>query len=134
MIQVSAAETPPFSPGTTSPEERRTQKRTKAAYQYLQGKKGIKKIELDEVSIVNTINDESQTVYGEHKNENNEINDLGASAMGLDKYKNLIKENGNPSQVVVATIGYGAAIHNGKVIGAPNISVGVSAGYGLFRF
>lgn len=89
-----------------------TQKRTKAAYQYLQGKKGIKKIELDEVSIVNTINDESQTVYGEHKNENNEINDLGASAMGLDKYKNLIKENGNPSQVVVATIGYGAAIQN----------------------
>ena len=31
-------------------------------------------------------------------------------------------------------VGYGAAIHNGKVIGAPNISVGVSAGYGLFRF
>lgn len=89
-----------------------TQKRTKAAYQYLQGQKGIKKIELDEVSIVNTINDESQTVYGDNQNDKDETKDLGISYMGLDKYKNLIKENGNPSQVVVATIGYGAAIQN----------------------
>ena len=89
-----------------------TQKRTKAAYQYLQGQKGIKKVEIDEVSLISTINDESQTVYGEHQNENKETNDLGVSAMGLDKYKNLIKDNGNQSQVIVATIGYGAAIQN----------------------
>ena len=89
-----------------------TQKRTKAAYQYLQGQKGIKKVEIDEVSLISTINDESQTVYGEHQNENKETNDLGVSAMGLDKYKNLIKDNGNPSQVIVSTIGYGAAIQN----------------------
>ncbi len=89
-----------------------TQKRTKAAYQYLQGQQGIKKIELDEVSIVNTINDESQTVYGDNQNGNEQTKDFGISYMGLDKYKNLIKENGNPSQVVVATIGYGAAIQN----------------------
>lgn len=89
-----------------------TQKRTKAAYQFLQGKKGIKKVEIDEISLISTINDESQTVYGEQQNENKETNDLGVSEMGLDKYKNLIKDNGNPSQVIVATIGYGANIQN----------------------
>ena len=90
-----------------------SQKRTKAAYEYLSKLEGIKKVELDEVMIINTINDESQTVYGEHKDEEkNDTKDYGASAMGLNNYKKLINDNGNPSQVVIATIGYGGVIQN----------------------
>lgn len=90
-----------------------TQKRTKAAYEYLQNQNGIKKVEIDEVSFINTINDESQTVYGSSKSDkSSDSKDYGVSAMGIDKYKKLIKENGNTSSVTVATIGYGAAIEN----------------------
>lgn len=90
-----------------------SQKRAKAAYEYLQTEQGIKKVEPDEVSFINTINDESQTVYGAAKEEkNSKTKDFGVSAMGLDKYKSLIKENGNLSNVTIATIGYGAAIEN----------------------
>ena len=32
--------------------------------------------------------------------------------MGINNYKKIIKDNGNPSQVVIATIGYGANIQN----------------------
>ena len=89
-----------------------TQKRTRAAYQYLQ-QQGIKKVEIDEVSIINVINDESQTVYGETKtNEKSDSKDYGATAMGLNNYKKIVKDNGNASPVVVATIGYGANIQN----------------------
>ena len=88
-----------------------TQKRTKKAYEYLLQNPEIRKIEADEVSIISTINDESQTVYGE-KDENNNLKDFGATAMGLDKYKKLVKDNGNPAQIVIATIGYGANIQN----------------------
>ena len=31
-------------------------------------------------------------------------------------------------------IGYGVGVHNGKVIGTPNASIGVSVGYGLFTW
>ena len=31
-------------------------------------------------------------------------------------------------------VGYGAVLHDGKVIGAPNVSVGVSLNYGLIQF
>ena len=88
-----------------------TQKRTKKAYQYLQERPEIKKVEVDEVSIINTINDESQTVYGE-KDDKNNLKDYGATAMGLDKYKKIVKENGNPAQIIISTIGYGASIQN----------------------
>ena len=88
-----------------------TQKRTKKAYQYLQERPEIKKVEVDEVSIINTINDESQTVYGE-KDDKNNLKDYGATAMGLDKYKKIVKENGNPAQIIISTIGYGANIQN----------------------
>ena len=90
-----------------------TQKRAKRAYEFFQGKPEIKKVEVDEVSIINTINDESQTVYGEkEKEENNNTKDYGVTAMGLDKYKKLVKDNGNPAQIVISTIGYGANIQN----------------------
>ena len=88
-----------------------TQKRTKKAYQYLQERPEIKKVQVDEVDIINTINDESQTVYGE-KDEKNNLKDYGATAMGLEKYKRIVKENGNPAQITIATIGYGANIQN----------------------
>ncbi len=90
-----------------------SQKRTKGAYEYLSQLADIKKIEIDEVQIISTINDESQTVYGDKKNEeNNNTKDYGALAMGLNNYKKLIDDNGNPSPIVIATIGYGAAIEN----------------------
>ena len=89
-----------------------TQKRTKEAYEYLKNISWIKKVENDEVIKIQTINDESQTVYG--NNENNEENEksYGIKEMGLNNYKNIIEENGNPSSITVATIGYGAAIDN----------------------
>ena len=90
-----------------------SQKRTRAAYDYLSQSQGIKKVEIDEVSIISTINDESQTMYGDHnQEENNTAKDYGASAMGLNNYKKLVKDNGNPSPIVIATIGYGGAIEN----------------------
>ena len=90
-----------------------SQKRTKGAYEYLSQLADIKKVEIDEVQIISTINDESQTVYGDKKNEeNNNTKDYGALAMGLNNYKKLIDDNGNPSPIVIATIGYGAAIEN----------------------
>ena len=90
-----------------------SQKRTRAAYDYLKQSEGITKVELDEVYNINTINDESQTMYGEkqEKEKNNE-KDYGALAMGLNNYKKIINDNGNPSPVLIATIGYGAKIEN----------------------
>ncbi len=90
-----------------------TEKKTRAAYQYLQTQPGINKVVIDEVSLINTINDESQTVYGEIKtNEKSSAKAYGVNAMGLNNYKKIIKDNGNPSQVLIATIGYGANIQN----------------------
>ena len=90
-----------------------TQKRTKEAYQYLKDMSWIKKVEVDEVSIVNTISDESQTVYGEtKKKDDNSTIDYGVKAMGLDNYKKIVKDNGSAAPIVIATIGYGANIQN----------------------
>lgn len=90
-----------------------SQKRTKAAYDFLSQNQEIKKVEIDEVMIISTINDESQTVYGDNnKEDKNNAKDYGASAMGLNNYKKLVNDNGNPSPVVIATIGYGAAIEH----------------------
>ena len=90
-----------------------SQRRTKEAYQYLKDMSWIKKVEVDEVSIISTINDESQTVYGETKeNNDNNTKDYGTKAMGLDNYKKIVKDNGNAAPIVIATIGYGANIQN----------------------
>ncbi len=90
-----------------------SQKRTKEAYEYLQNIDWIKKIELDEVIKIKTIPDQSQTLYENgNKNEDSENKVFGIKAMGLDNFKTIIEENGNPSPVVVSTIGYGAAIDN----------------------
>ena len=90
-----------------------TEKRTRAAYQYLQTQPGINKVVIDEVTQIETINDESQTVYGEIKtNEKNSAKTFGVNAMGINNYKKIIKDNGNPAQIVIATIGYGANIQN----------------------
>lgn len=90
-----------------------TQKRTKAAFEYLKSVEWIKKVEIDEVLYIETINDESQTVYGEHNEEEKiKYKTYGIEAMGLSNYQNIIKENGNPSEVIVATIGYGVRIEN----------------------
>jgi len=88
-----------------------TQKRTKVAYEYLNTVTSIKKVELDEVLYIKAINDESQTVYGEHQQEIKH-NTYGIEAMGLLNFQNIIKENGNPSDVIVSTIGYGVCIEN----------------------
>ena len=88
-----------------------SQKRTKAAYEFLKSQEGIKNIYTDDVMQIETINDESQTVYGQINKEQN-AKTHGAVAMGIDNYKKIITDNGNPAQIVVATIGYGAAIDN----------------------
>ena len=90
-----------------------TQKRARAAYEYLQTEKGITKVEIDQVSLIQTINDESQTLYGEAEAGNEETyNTHGLEAMGLNNYKKIINDNGNPADIVVATIGYGASIEH----------------------
>ena len=90
-----------------------TQKLTREAYQFLQTQPGINKVVIDEVSLISPINDESQTVYGEAKtNEKNDVKAFGVNAMGLNNYKSIIKDNGNPSPIIIATIGYGANIQN----------------------
>ena len=88
-----------------------TQKHTKAAFEALKFADWIKKVELDEVLYIEPINDESQTVYGEHQQEI-KYNTYGIEAMGLLNFQNIIKENGNPSEVIIATIGYGVCIEN----------------------
>ena len=82
-----------------------SQKRTKAAYEFLKNQVEVKNVYLDEVMQIEQINDEEQTLYKDEKTY-----DYGVSAMGLDNFKKIINENGNPAQVVIATIGYGAII------------------------
>ena len=85
-----------------------SQKETKDAYENFKNQSWVKNVQLDEVWIINSINDESQTVYGE-ENVQNEIkyNTFGIGAMGIDNYKKIIEENGNPFEVVISTLGYG---------------------------
>ena len=90
-----------------------TEKRTKAAYEYIKSNLKITNIIQDEVSYIETLNDESQTVYsGNDANEKANANTLGATAMGLENYKKIVTDNGSASDVIIATIGYGAAIDN----------------------
>lgn len=93
--------------------EYETQKQTKAAYEYLNTVDWINKVEIDEVLYIEPINDESQTVYGEQEEQKIEkYNTYGIEAMGLSNFQNIIKENGNPSEIIVSTIGYGVCIEN----------------------
>lgn len=98
-----------------------TQARTKAAYEYFKNLSGTNKIETDDVLHIENINDESQTVYGkESKDDNEKYNTHGIGAMGLNKYKDIINENGNPSDITVSTIGYGIRIDNSYFNGRIN--------------
>lgn len=90
-----------------------TEKRTKEAYEYMQNIDWIEAVELDEVLKIETISDESQTVYEDKKNnEQEEYKSYGVKAMGVDNYQNIIQENGNATDIVVSTIGYGAKIND----------------------
>lgn len=84
-----------------------SEKLTKAMYSYYKEKDYIQKAFLDEITINEPINDISQTMYGQTEIELNDHHSLGVSVMGLDNYQKIINENGNPSNVVIATIGYG---------------------------
>ena len=89
-----------------------SEKLTKEMYNFYKNKKYIKNIYYDEIYIDNPINDISQTMYGETGVDLKGFHSLGAATMGLDNYKNIIYENGNPKNVVIATIGYGMDISN----------------------
>ena len=89
-----------------------TKKRAKAAEEYFSEQTGIKVIK-DEVVYLEEISDESQTMYGEiHDDLPEGTNSRGVVDLGLDNFKRIINENGNPSEVVVATVGYGACVEN----------------------
>ncbi len=89
-----------------------SEKLTKAMYGFYENKDYIEKIYYDEISINEPINDISQTLYGGTEVELNNHHSLGATVMGLDNYINIINENGNPSDVVIASIGYGINYQN----------------------
>ena len=89
-----------------------TKRKTKAAYEYFSSQGGVKVLK-DEISYVSQISDESQTMYGgEQEDLPNSSISRGITMMGLDNFKNIINENGNPSDVIVSTIGYGVCIEN----------------------
>lgn len=84
-----------------------TKKRAQAAEEYFSAKNGYKVLK-DEISFMVQISDESQTMYGENHDDLPEgVNSRAVIDMGLDNFKKIINENGNPSEVIVSTIGYG---------------------------
>lgn len=89
-----------------------SEKLTKAMYNYYKEKDYIEKIFYDDIFIDEPINDISQTMYGETEVNLNNYHSLGATVMGLDNYHKIINENGNPSDIVIATIGYGINYQN----------------------
>lgn len=89
-----------------------SEKLTKAMYNYYKDKNYIKKIFYDEVLINEPINDISQTMYGETEVDLKGYHTLGTTSMGLDNYQKIINDNGNQSDVAIATIGYGININN----------------------
>lgn len=89
-----------------------SEKLTKAMYEYYINKPYIEKIYLDEVFINEPINDISQTMYGETPIDLKGYHYLGTSRLGLDNYQKIIKENGNPAEITVSTIGYGINYQN----------------------
>ncbi len=95
-----------------------TQKRAKSAFEYLSTLDWIKKVETDRYYIIDTINDESQTLYGEPEEKaESDFKAYGVKEMGFENFQNIIQENGNPSDITIATIGYGACIDNAYFTG-----------------
>lgn len=89
-----------------------SEKLTKAMYNYYKGKDYIQNIYYDDVWINEPINEISQTMYGETEIDLKNYHSLGVTTMGLDNYQRIIGENGNPSDIVIATIGYGVQSQN----------------------
>lgn len=89
-----------------------SEKLTRAMYNYYKEQDYIQNIYLDEIFIDEPINDISQTMYGESQVSLNNYHSLGVTTMGLDNYQKIINDNGNPSEIVVATIGYGVNYQN----------------------
>ena len=89
-----------------------SEKLTRAMYNYYKEQDYIQNIFLDEIFIDEPINDISQTMYGESQVGLNNYHSLGVTTMGLDNYQKIINDNGNPSEIVVATIGYGVNYQN----------------------
>lgn len=89
-----------------------SEKLTKAMYNYYKNKPYIEEIYLDEIFINEPINDISQTMYGETPVDLKNNHFLGTTKLGLDNYKNIINENGNPAEVIISTIGYGVNYEN----------------------
>ena len=97
-----------------------SEKLTKAMYNYYNGKPYIEKIYLDEVYINNSTNDISQTVYGDTPIDLKNYHCLGTTRLGLDNYMQIIKDNGNPAEIIVSTIGYGINYENEFLSGRLN--------------
>lgn len=89
-----------------------SEKLTKAMYNYYKEQDYIQQVFLDEVFIDEPLNDISQTMYGEVQVDLNNHHSLGVTQMGLDNYASIIQENGNPADIVIATIGYGVDYEN----------------------
>ena len=89
-----------------------SEKLTKAMYNFYKEKDYIENIFYDEISINQAINDISQTLYGGTEIDLHNHHSLGATVLGLDKYADIINGNGNPSDVVIATVGYGINYEN----------------------
>ena len=86
------------------------------------------KINKDEVYFDYTVAmDKKNNIYITSKNPHVKYNEITGFQVPKQKQKRWYI---GPS----INVGYGAAIHDGKVIAAPNISVGISAGYGLFKW
>ena len=89
-----------------------SEKLTSAMYDYYKTKDYIKKIFYDEVFVDKPVSDESQTMYGGTDIGLNNNHSLGATVLGLDKYHKVIHENGNPKEIIIASIGYGISTQN----------------------
>lgn len=89
-----------------------TEKLTKTMYEYYLKQTYVEKVIADEVFIDKSINDISQTIYGQTNVELQGYHSLGVTLMGLDNYAKIINENGNPSDITIATIGYGVNSNN----------------------
>ena len=89
-----------------------TEKLTKVMYDYYKEQNYVKNIFYDEIFIDDPINDISQTMYGTTNVDLKGYHSLGVTEMGLDNYAKIINDNGNPSNIIIATIGYGIDADN----------------------
>lgn len=92
--------------------EYETKKKARAAEEYFSTQDGIKVMK-DEVTHVIEMSDESQTMYEESNEDFPEgTNSRGVTDLGLNNFKKIVDENGNPNEVIVSTVGYGVQIQN----------------------